>query len=155
MDYTNVLVLLIKNGHIDLDNKGLAIGIQMMNKTLYMLLYPTVNKFYEARIEASDLDVIKSMNNLAKIINEFKYNNAILKSKMYEYVMRCYEMWSVISLNEKLKSKLIVPKTPYFKEFLCERRIDMSDIFPDCATNYTHYHHQTQTSSGFKQISFR
>ena len=115
MDYTNVLVLLIKNGHIDLDNKGLTIGIQMMNKTLYMLLYPTVNKFYEAHIESSDLDVIKSMNNLAKIINEFKYNNAILKSKMYEYVMRCYEMWSVISLNEKLKSKTDCTKNTIFQ----------------------------------------
>ena len=155
MDYTNVLVLLIQNKYIDLHNQRFVIDIQMMNKTLYMLLYPIVDKFYEAHIQSLNMDVIKYMNNLAKIINEFKYNNAILKSKMYEYVMRCYEMWSVISLNENLKSKLIVPKTPYFDEFLCERRIDMSDIFPDCTTNYTHYHHQTKTSSGFKQISFR
>ena len=154
-DYTHVLIILIKKGYVDLTNTKHILELQSMNKQLYLQLFPVVNNLYHKFIEDNDIKKIKSMNNLALIIDQFKYNNNMLKSKMYQYIILCYENWSIISLNEYLKSNLLIPTTIFFKDFLAERNINMRDILPECKMSYTHYHHQSKTSSGFKQILFR
>ena len=92
------------------------------------------------------------MNMLARLINEFEYNNNILHNKMYDYIIHCYRNWSWISMDEKYKRKLIIPTSKYFEKFLLEKCLKINDILPNYNTNYTHFHHQSKTVSGYKTI---
>lgn len=148
-DYTDVLIILITKGYVDFTQVKQFMQLQLFNKKLYLTLYPKVDSFYDAYVRRQQLETITKLNNLAAIIDNFKYNNTILKSRMYEYIMLLYANWSVLSMNESLRSKVRIPTISYFREFLDEHAISISSILPQYKMHYTHYHHQSKTSSGF------
>ncbi len=150
--YENVFHILLTKGYLNLSDKNTLIDLQTVNKKTYLLLYSKVQAFYNTYIQSNRMCVLKQMNTLAKLIDGFEYNNNILQTKMYKYVILCYENWSWICMEEQYKTKFMVPISVYFKLFLEQKHLTMKDILPNCCTNYTHFHHQTKSSSGFKSI---
>lgn len=153
--YENIFHLLISKGYMDLSNASLLITFQLVNKKSYMLLYSKSTALYKKHIHLKNITIINEMNTLARLIDEFEYNNNILHNKMYDYIIHCYKHWSWISIEEQYKCKLNIPTSKYFEDFLVKKFLKIYDILPNYHTNYTHFHHQSQSASGYKSIKFK
>ena len=153
--YDDVLYLLITKGYMDLSNVKFLVTFQLVNKKSYLLLYSKSRALWKQHIHLKNISTLNEMNTLARLINEFKYNNNILHNKMYDFIIHCYTNWSWISMDEQYKSKLIIPSSKYFKMFLSSKHLKINDMLPKYSTKYTHFHHQSQSFSGYKSIEFK
>jgi hypothetical protein len=129
------------------------VHLQMTNRSLYVTLYPHVERLYSLFVKSDKYrgNVIRELNELAYMINQFKWVNKILNNKMYEYLILCYENWSWITLDN-YKQLLIVPNSKHFSRFMQDRGIRMNELLPNVEFHYTHHHRPTKSFTYYKTI---
>lgn len=130
------------------------IRVQMVNKTMYINLFPRVNMMYELFLNSDKykIHIVNHLNKASHIIDQFKWNNKLLSNMMFDYIITCYENWSWLTMNDSYKQQLKFPKSKHFMNFLKEHFISMHDILPPIEFHYTHQHRPTKSYTYFKTI---
>lgn len=133
-----------------LDNKGVAI-MSLVCRKWYMESYHEMLKRYQEFRKSDEYlsEMIRQMNHLGKIIQEFKTSSTILTNMMFEYTMLCYENWHILLEH---KHRLIIPHNDIFVCFCNEHHIKMNDIIPNGTVHYTHIHRPTKSYAFYKSL---
>ncbi len=133
-----------------LDNKNLA-KMSMTCTTCYMFSYKEMSERYEKYRRSDEYisNVIRHMNHLGNIIQDFKTASTISTNMMFEYTMMCYENWQFLLEH---KNKLIIPHNPLFLHFCNEHHINIHNIIPNGTVHYTHIHRPTKSYAFYKSL---
>jgi hypothetical protein len=102
------------------------------------------------RSDAYARQVIRQTNQMGRLIQEMKMGCTLSTNAMFEYVMTCYENWSLLLEH---KDKLFVPTSPAFLQFCKEHHLDIDQIIPDVVIHYTHVHRPTKSYAFYKSFA--
>lgn len=118
----------------------------------YMKSHTTLSeRFLEyKRSDAYARQVIRQTNQMGRLIQEMKMGCTLSTNAMFEYVMTCYENWSLLLEH---KDKLFVPTSPAFLQFCKEHHLDIDQIIPDVVIHYTHVHRPTKSYAFYKSFA--
>lgn len=144
-------LVVTKYAHV-LDLRDLM-NLQLTNKSMYVACFPKVHELYESYIKSDKYrrSVIRELNSVGYMINQFQWKNKILENKIYEYLIMCYENWSWITLDN-YKNDLQLPTSAHFTRFLKEHGIKIHELLPAIEFHYTHHHRPTKSYTYFKTI---
>ena len=101
------------------------------------------------RSDAYAISTIKHMNQTGRLIQEMRVGSAISTQLMFEYVMTCYENWSMLLEH---KDQLMFPTNHAFVTFCKEHHLDIDQIIPDVVIHYTHVHRPTKSYAYYKSL---
>jgi len=130
------------------------IHLHLVNKQMYLSVYEYVNNRYKVYIQ-SDIfkqKTITSFNHSSYMIDAFEHDNKMLNNMMFEYVITCYDNWHWLSMCDNYRARLKIPSSQFFKTFLEERLLSISDILPKVQIHYTHHHRASKTFSYYKTV---
>jgi hypothetical protein len=129
------------------------VHLQMTDKSMYITCFPRVQKLYESYLKSDKYrrSVIRELNAVGYMINQFQWNSKILENKMYDYLIMCYENWAWITLDN-YKHELCLPTSAHFTRFMREHGIHIQDLLPAVEFHYTHHHRPTKSFTYYKTI---
>ena len=118
---------------------------------LYMKSYKLLRERYSdyMKSEAYISSVVTRINNTGRLIQEMNLGCQLATNMMFDYVMTCYENWSLFIEH---KAKLRVPKNRLFVSFLSEHSLDIDKIIPEVRFHYTHVHRPTKSYAFYKSF---
>lgn len=145
-------VLLLVTKHTNTLDEIDLIHLHMINKEIYILLFPLVDNIYKKYLQSDKYkeNVIRSLNYMANLIDEFEQSNKLLTNIIFDYIITCYENWQWLTMNEKYQHSFKIPVKHHFYQFLHERQLSMNDILPEVHVLYTHYHRPTKSFTYYK-----
>lgn len=118
---------------------------------MYMKSYETLQERHSEymKSEAYVDSVVTKINNTGRLIQEMNLSCQLATNMMFDYVMTCYENWSLLIEH---KGKLRVPKNKLFANFLSEHSLDIDKIIPEVKFHYTHVHRPTKSYAFYKSF---
>lgn len=136
-----------------IENTSDIIHLWRVNKTNFQVLLPMVEKKYKEYVEEQQWNIVTHMNFKAKLIDEFSTHTPLVRNTMFEYIIMCYEHWYILSYNNNLRNKLLIPNNKLFNDFLREKSIEINKIFHEPFTHCTSYHRPSKSISYFRTLT--